>query len=34
VKSLAVFVRPKPVEPALETLLARARTEQVPGLTA
>jgi linoleoyl-CoA desaturase len=34
VKSLAVFVRPKPVEPALEALLARARTEQVPSLTA
>lgn len=34
VKSLAVFVRPKPVEPALEALLARARTEQVPSLSA
>jgi len=29
-KSLAVFVRPKPVEPALEALLVRARTERVP----
>ena len=32
VESLAVFIRPKRVEPALEALLARARTEQVPSL--
>lgn len=31
-KSLAVFVRPKPVEPALEALVLRARVEQVPDL--
>ena len=33
-KSLAVFVRPKPVEPALEALVRRARVEQVPSLSA
>jgi fatty acid desaturase len=33
-KSLAVFVRPKPVEPALEALVRRARAERVPALGA
>lgn len=33
-KSLAVFVRPKPVEPAMEALVLRARAEHVPGLSA